>query len=197
MHGRRIGQEGAHRAFGLVAEQDGKTLIHVDDLLRQHRRQLVLAETEIAALGHSGQLINRRRIAEDIGVALAAALAEKLCARHILNLEGLQSSGIGREALETIAGCHPAVALAAVIARPDEKWGERPVLIIETRSGQTLDAEAILNSLCGKIAGWWIPDQIVRIAAMPLAVTGKIDKKRLRVDYASGKIAAEGENYFG
>jgi 3-(methylthio)propionyl---CoA ligase len=99
--------------------------------------------------------------------------------------------------IETIAGCHPAVALAAVIARPDEKWGERPVLIIETRSGQTLDAEAILNSLCGKIAGWWIPDQIVRIAAMPLAVTGKIDKKRLRVDYASGKIAAEGENYFG
>ena len=54
-----------------------------------------------------------------------------------------------------------------------------------------------LNSLCGKIAGWWIPDQIVRIAAMPLAVTGKIDKKRLRVDYASGKIAADGENYFG
>jgi non-ribosomal peptide synthetase component E (peptide arylation enzyme) len=60
-----------------------------------------------------------------------------------------------------------------------------------------VDAEEILNSLRGKMAGWWIPDQIVCIAAMPLAVTGKIDKKQLRADYASGKIAAEGENYFG
>jgi 3-(methylthio)propionyl---CoA ligase len=98
--------------------------------------------------------------------------------------------------IEDVAGRHPAVGLAAVIARADEKWGERPVLIVELRHGQTLDAEMLLDFLRGKIAGWWLPDQIVRVAAMPLAATGKIDKKQLRADYASGKIAARGDNYF-
>jgi fatty-acyl-CoA synthase len=98
--------------------------------------------------------------------------------------------------IEDIAGRHPAVSLAAVIARPDEKWGERPVLIVESRNGQAFDAEALCSFLRGKMASWWLPDQIVRVAAMPLAATGKIDKKQLRADYASGKIMAEGDNYF-
>jgi 3-(methylthio)propionyl---CoA ligase len=97
--------------------------------------------------------------------------------------------------IEAIAGCHPAVGLAAVIARPDEKWGERPVLIVETHQGQTVDAEALLGLLRGKIAHWWLPDQIIRVAAMPLAATGKVDKNRLRADYANGKIAPEGDHH--
>ena len=87
-------------------------------------------------------------------------------------------------------------SLTAIIARPDEKWGERPVLIVESRNGQTFDAEALFSFLRGKMAGWWLPEQIVRIAAMPLAATGKIDKRKLRADYASGEIAAEGDSYF-
>jgi acyl-CoA synthetase (AMP-forming)/AMP-acid ligase II len=92
--------------------------------------------------------------------------------------------------IEDIAGSHPAVRLAAVIARPDAKWGERPVLIVESRQGLAVDPEALLELLRGKVAGWWIPDQIVRIDAMPLAATGKIDKNQLRADYANGKISA-------
>jgi acyl-CoA synthetase (AMP-forming)/AMP-acid ligase II len=94
--------------------------------------------------------------------------------------------------IEDIVGRDPAVGLVAVIGRTDEKWGERPVLIMEPRRGQLPDAEALLRSLRGKVADWWIPDQVLWIDSMPLAATGKIDKNRLRADYASGSILARG-----
>jgi fatty-acyl-CoA synthase len=91
--------------------------------------------------------------------------------------------------IEAIVGRHPAVGLVAVIGRSDAKWGERPVIIVEPRQGQQVDAQDLLQSLRGKVADWWIPDQIVQIQAMPLATTGKIDKNQLRTDYANGRIA--------
>jgi 3-(methylthio)propionyl---CoA ligase len=93
--------------------------------------------------------------------------------------------------IEDILGTHPAVGLTAVIARSDAKWGERPVLIVEWRQGHSADAESLLDFLRGKVAGWWLPDQIVAVDAMPLAATGKIDKNRLRADYANGKLTAD------
>lgn len=93
--------------------------------------------------------------------------------------------------IEDIAGAHPAVGLAAVIARADEKWGERPVLIVEYRQGQSVDAPALLAFLSGKVARWWLPDEIVQVDAMPLAATGKIDKNQLRADYANGKLGVD------
>jgi acyl-CoA synthetase (AMP-forming)/AMP-acid ligase II len=92
--------------------------------------------------------------------------------------------------IEDIVGRDPAVGQVAVIGRSDAKWGERPVLIVEARQGKALDAKALLKSLRGKVADWWLPDQIVQIGAMPLAATGKIDKNQLRADYADGKFAA-------
>jgi acyl-CoA synthetase (AMP-forming)/AMP-acid ligase II len=93
--------------------------------------------------------------------------------------------------LEDIVGTHPAVGLVAVIGRADEKWGERPVLIVEYRQGQSVHARALREFLTGKVAGWWLPDEIVQIDAMPLAATGKIDKNQLRADYANGKLTAD------
>jgi fatty-acyl-CoA synthase len=90
--------------------------------------------------------------------------------------------------IEEIVGRHPDVDLAAVIARPDEKWGERPVLIVAPRQGRSIDAQELLNDLRGKVASWWIPDQVVQIEAMPLAATGKINKNQLRDDYANGTL---------
>jgi fatty-acyl-CoA synthase len=86
--------------------------------------------------------------------------------------------------VEDIVGRHPSVRQVAVIGRPDEKWGERPVLIVEPRAGQSLDADALLESLQGKVAKWWIPDRVAQVRSMPLASTGKIDKNRLRADFA-------------
>ena len=93
--------------------------------------------------------------------------------------------------IEEIVGRHPAVDLAAVIARPDEKWGERPVLIVAPRQGRSINAQELLSDLRANVAGWWVPDQILQIDVMPLAATGKIDKNQLRADYANGKLAAQ------
>ncbi|WP_158914862.1 AMP-binding protein [Caulobacter sp. S45] len=94
--------------------------------------------------------------------------------------------------IEDIVGRHPAVGLVAVIGRFDAKWGERPVLIVESRQGQAVDGPALLDMLRGEIADWWLPDQIAQVETMPLAATGKIDKNQLRADYVNGKIATEG-----
>ena len=88
--------------------------------------------------------------------------------------------------IEDIVGEHPAVSLVAVIGRPDQKWGERPVLVVEPRAGQTLQPDDLLACLKGKVADWWIPDEVKQVAAMPLAATGKIDKNALRARYAEG-----------
>ncbi|MDO9588463.1 MAG: AMP-binding protein [Brevundimonas sp.] len=85
--------------------------------------------------------------------------------------------------IEAVVNEHPAVSLAAVIGRPDPKWGERPVLVIQTREFRDVSDEDILSPLRGRVASWWIPDEIIRLPEMPLASTGKIDKMRLRVDY--------------
>jgi fatty-acyl-CoA synthase len=92
--------------------------------------------------------------------------------------------------IEDIVGRDPSVGQVAVIGLFDAKWGERPMLIVEPRQGHDLDAAALLQSLRGKVADWWIPDKIVQIESMPLAATGKIDKNQLRTDYASGRITA-------
>lgn len=93
--------------------------------------------------------------------------------------------------IETIVGTDPSVGLVAVIGRDDPKWGERPVLMVEPRKDRDIDAAALRTSLRGRIADWWLPDEVVVVPAMPLAASGKIDKNRLRADYASGKYRAE------
>jgi acyl-CoA synthetase (AMP-forming)/AMP-acid ligase II len=87
--------------------------------------------------------------------------------------------------IEAIIGALPEVALVAVVGRAHSKWGERPVLIIELRKGANITDEALLGALRSRVASWWLPDAIVRVAAMPLAMTGKIDKKRLRAEYGA------------
>jgi len=88
--------------------------------------------------------------------------------------------------IEAVVGALPQVSLAAVIGRQDAKWGERPVLLVEMRGGEEIDDAALLAPLAGRVAPWWIPDAVVRLAAMPLAPTGKIDKIRLRNEHGAG-----------
>jgi len=93
--------------------------------------------------------------------------------------------------IETIVGADPTVGLVAVIGREDAKWGERPVLMVEPRKDRLIDAAALRTRLRGRIADWWLPDEVVVVPAMPLAASGKIDKVRLRADYASGRYSIE------
>ncbi|MFS0773060.1 AMP-binding protein [Sphingomonas sp. 1P08PE] len=91
--------------------------------------------------------------------------------------------------IEGVVSAMPQVSLAAVIARADVKWGERPILVVELREGEDVADETLLAALRGRVASWWIPDAIVRLAAMPLAATGKIDKLRLRDEHGRAPMA--------
>lgn len=96
--------------------------------------------------------------------------------------------------IEEIVGALPEVAQVAVIGRSDDKWGERPVLIVETHAGAALDQGMVLDSLKDRIAQWWLPDAVVHVESLPLAATGKIDKLRLREDYEAGSMSGMGES---
>jgi fatty-acyl-CoA synthase len=88
--------------------------------------------------------------------------------------------------IEVFVGALAQISHAAVIGRPDAKWGERPILVVETRPDFTISDQELLEALRGRVASWWIPDLVVRVAAMPMAATGKIDKIRLRQEYGQG-----------
>ncbi|NBB52449.1 long-chain-fatty-acid--CoA ligase [Rhizobium sp. CRIBSB] len=82
--------------------------------------------------------------------------------------------------IENIAVGHPKVELAAVIGAAHPKWDERPVLVIKLKPGESQDKQEHLDFLQGKIAKWWMPDDVVFVDDIPLGATGKIDKKLVR-----------------
>lgn len=80
--------------------------------------------------------------------------------------------------LENLAMTHPAIRRAAVIAIPDPRWGERPLLVVETDQPPP-DVEEILDHMRPSVPTWWLPQRI-EYGAIPLGATGKIDKLALR-----------------
>jgi fatty-acyl-CoA synthase len=85
--------------------------------------------------------------------------------------------------LENIAVSHPDVAEAAVIAARHPKWDERPLLLVVARPGHTVDPAAVLGVYEGKVAKWWLPDQVLVVAELPHTATGKLQKMSLRTQY--------------
>ncbi len=85
--------------------------------------------------------------------------------------------------LENLAIAHPAVANAAVIGVVHPKWDERPLLIVVKRPGAELTKEELLKFYEGKIAKWWMPDDVQFVDAIPLGATGKILKTKLREQF--------------
>ena len=82
--------------------------------------------------------------------------------------------------IENIAVGHPKVAEAAVIGLRHPKWDERPLLVVVPKKGQTATRDELLAFLHGKIAKWWMPDDIVFVDEIPHTATGKIQKTTLR-----------------
>ena len=75
---------------------------------------------------------------------------------------------------------HPAVAEVAVVAVPDDRWGERPVACVVLRPGGGATPQELLASMTGRFPKWWIPDRVVFLEAVPRTSTGKYDKRTLR-----------------
>ena len=88
--------------------------------------------------------------------------------------------------LENAAVAHPEIAEAAAIGVPHPKWSERPVLCVVRRPGSTLDRQDVLSFLDGKIAKWWMPDDVAFVDSLPHTATGKVSKRDLRERYAAG-----------
>ncbi|WP_326551621.1 long-chain fatty acid--CoA ligase [Micromonospora sp. NBC_01813] len=87
--------------------------------------------------------------------------------------------------LENEIMTHPDVVEAAVIGIADDRWGERPLACVVTVPGSDLDAAALRAHLTGRIASWWIPDQVWVLPEIPKAPTGKVSKMALREQYAT------------
>ena len=92
-------------------------------------------------------------------------------------------------ALENAAVAHPSVAEAAVIAIPHEKWQERPLLLVLKRPGKEVTKVEMLDFLSGKVAKWWLPDDVVFVDELPHTATGKLQKMKLREKFSGHKFA--------
>ncbi|ARF56500.1 long-chain fatty acid--CoA ligase [Streptomyces gilvosporeus] len=90
--------------------------------------------------------------------------------------------------LENHLMAHPGVAEAAVVAVPDEKWGERPLATVVLTDGSALTYEELQAFLGERIARWQLPERWAVIPAVPKTSVGKFDKKVLRRQYADGEL---------
>ena len=95
---------------------------------------------------------------------------------------------IGSIDLENVAMAHPAVAMAACIGAKHPKWDERPLLVVMVKPGAKLTREDLIKFYEGKIAKWWTPDDVVFVDAIPLGATGKMQKNKLREQFATYKL---------
>ncbi len=82
--------------------------------------------------------------------------------------------------LENLAVGHPKVAEAAVIGVKHPKWDERPLLVVVLKKGETATKQELLGFMQGKIAKWWMPDDVAFVDEIPHTATGKIQKITLR-----------------
>jgi acyl-CoA synthetase (AMP-forming)/AMP-acid ligase II len=71
-----------------------------------------------------------------------------------------------------------------VVAVHHPKWDERPLLLVVPRPGQTIDPASVLRIYEGKVAKWWLPDEVLVVSELPHTATGKLLKTALRQHYA-------------
>jgi fatty-acyl-CoA synthase len=90
--------------------------------------------------------------------------------------------------LESAILTHPAVREVAVVAAPDERWGERPLACIVPSPGESVTAEELRAHLSSRVAKWWVPERWVFVDEVPRTSVGKHDKKLLRARYAQGSL---------
>jgi 3-(methylthio)propionyl---CoA ligase len=90
--------------------------------------------------------------------------------------------------LENIAVAHPAIAEAAVIGVHHPKWDERPIVVAVKKPGQEISKDELLRFYEGKIAKWWMPDDVVFVNELPHTATGKLSKLTLRQQFKDYRL---------
>ncbi|HEX7649918.1 MAG TPA: 3-(methylthio)propionyl-CoA ligase [Noviherbaspirillum sp.] len=95
---------------------------------------------------------------------------------------------IGSIDIENIALSHPSIQQAACIGVPHPWWGERPLLVAVVKPGMALAKEELLEFYRGRIAKWWTPDDVAFVDGLPIGATGKVQKNRLREQFAKHQM---------
>ncbi|MFF0450297.1 long-chain fatty acid--CoA ligase [Streptomyces sp. NPDC004609] len=95
---------------------------------------------------------------------------------------------ISSNELELTIARHPDVLQAAVIGVPDDRWDERPCVLVVMRDGAETTLADLRDTLLGSVPKWWVPERWVELDELPLTSVGKFDKKRMRAIYAEGKL---------
>jgi fatty-acyl-CoA synthase len=94
--------------------------------------------------------------------------------------------------LERNLAAHPAIAEAAVVAVPHERWGERPMALVVLREGASATTEGMVQFLATKLASWQVPDHVEFVEELPKTGVGKIDKRKLRDEVVPALIREAG-----
>ena len=97
---------------------------------------------------------------------------------------------IGTVELENIAMDHPAVQQAACIGVAHPKWDERPLLLVVKRPGAAVSKDELIGFYAGKVAKWWVPDDVCFVESLPIGATGKVLKNRLREQFKDFRSSA-------
>jgi fatty-acyl-CoA synthase len=91
--------------------------------------------------------------------------------------------------LETLLVGHPAVAEAAVVGVPDDRWAERPLALVVLKPGASATPDELREFLAPKVARWWLPERWTFVDELPKTSVGKLDKKLIRADYSREKYS--------
>jgi fatty-acyl-CoA synthase len=183
------GRQGVASPFVEIrARGDDGELVEWDD---QAMGELEVRGPWVARAYHQGQ--GEDKFTEDgwFQTGDVVKINERGCLRICDRSKDLVKSGgewISSVDLENLLMAHPAVSEAAVIAIPDERWGERPLAAVVLREGQEASADDLRAHLGSDYAKWQIPDRFEFIDAIPRTATGKFKKTALRERFVESKV---------
>jgi fatty-acyl-CoA synthase len=102
----------------------------------------------------------------------------------------VKSGGEWISSVELEGAClaHPAVREAAVVGLPSKKWDERPVVVVALHAGESVTLEEMRAFLAGRVAKWWLPDDVIVVDEVAKTSVGKYDKKAIRAQLAGREL---------
>lgn len=165
---------------GITAPRDGKTFGH-----------LMIRGGGIAAgyfKGEGGQILDDEGYFDTGDVATLDEYGYMQITDRSKDVIKSGGEWISTIDIENLAVGVDGVAMAAVIGVYHPKWDERPLLIIQKKPNMEVLKEDVIRYLEGKIAKWWMPDDVQFVETIPLGATGKINKISLRETFKDYKL---------
>lgn len=167
-----------------ITDDDGNTLLH-DGKEFGHLKIKGPFIVDTYMKGEGGEILDENQFFDTGDVATIDELGFMQITDRAKDVIKSGGEWISSIEIENIAVGHPEVQEAAVIGIVHPKWDERPLLIIVKNPDANPSKEDILKFLEGKIAKWWMPDDVTFVAEIPHTATGKIQKLILREQFRS------------